>query len=152
MSEYFDISLIGEKSSVSRMKTNACLSKLGLSEGENNTYLFGYRKILICFIDDDEADFEEISIGIPELCFHKENFDDELKVITNFINQFFESNDCLKYALCSYELNGYLLSGMKELQEFNNDILSKFPIVYERRDSYVLPSLLINIESQDIFV
>ena len=116
MSEYFDISLIVEKSSVSRMKMNACLSNLGLSEGGNNTYLFGYRKILISFTDDEEADFEEINIGIPELCFHKESFEDELKVITNFINQFFESNDSLKYALCSYELNVYLISGMKWLQ------------------------------------
>ncbi len=152
MAEYFNISLIAEKTSLSKPRIITFLSKLGLVIGENKTELFGGREMIISFIEEEGMDFEELSIGLPELYFHKESFDDDLKGITDFINQCFISTDYVKYALCSYELNGYLLRGIKSLQEFNNDLLDKFPIVYKRIKPSELPSIQINLESQDIFV
>lgn len=151
MPECFDISFITGKTCMSRTEMDTCLGKFGLTEGRNKTKLFGGKQIVISFIEDKETDFEEISIGISEHHFHRESFDDELKGITNFINHFFECNTSLKYALCSYELNGYLLRGVKSLNEFNNDLLRKFPIIYARKEPFEPPSLQINLESQEIF-
>lgn len=114
---------------MSRTEMDICLGKFGLTVGKNKTKLFGGEQIIISFIEDEETDFEEIYIGIPEQHFHKESFDDELKRITDFINLFFECNTSLKYALCSYELNGYLIRGVKSFHEFSNDLLRKFPII-----------------------
>jgi hypothetical protein len=151
MPEYFDMSFITEKTSISQSEMKNCLGTFGLIEGENRTKLFGGRQVIVSFFEDEETDFEETSIGLPDQKFHKESFDDELKEITNFINQCFKSNCNIKYALCGYEINGYLLRGIKSLQEFNNDLLKRFPIVYKRTKPSGLPSIQINLGSQDIF-
>lgn len=107
--------------------------------------------IVSCF-EDEESDFEEMSIGIPEQLFTKENFDNELEPITNFVNQCFQCNPHLEYALGSYELNGYLIGQIRKIQDFNNDeFLNRFPILYRRIGASELPFLQINNEAQEIF-
>jgi hypothetical protein len=153
MPEYFDISFIAPKTNSSKSEMESFLKRIGLSEGENLTELFSGRQIIAIIIDDDKTDFEELSIGLAEQIFHKENFEKEVGELTFFINQCFEYYPNLKYALCSYELNGYLLRGIKKLKDINNnDLLKCFPFVYEKK--YVLnpPLLQINEEAQDLFV
>lgn len=152
MPEFFDISLIGRKTCTSKSEMEACLSQLGLSEGENNSDFFLGKQIIVSCFEDEESDFDEMSVGIPEQLFTKENLDIELEPITNFVNQLFRCNPNLEYALCSYELNGYLIGKVKEIQGFNNDeFLNRFPIVYKRRENVKQPYLQINTEAQEIF-
>lgn len=151
MPEYFDISLIGRKTSTSKSKIAACLKHLSLFEGDNNSNLFGGEQIIVSCFDDDESDFDEVNIGIPKHRFHKETFNNELKQFTNFINYCFVCNYNFKYALCSYEINGYLIGGIKKIEDFDNEeFLKRFPIIY-KRSSLELPSLVVNIEAQEIF-
>ena len=152
MPEYFDISFIAPGTSSSRYEMESCLNYVGLSEGENVTKLFSGRQIIATIIDDSEADFEELSIGIANQVFHKKTFEKEIEELTSFVNHCFEYNANLKYALCSYELNGYLLRGLKKIKDFNNSyFLKRFPIVYERKNAFEQPLLQINKESQDIY-
>jgi len=152
MPEYFDISFIAEKSDSLKSEMEFCLNKVGLSEGENKTKLLCGRQIICTIIDDDVADFEELSIGLAEQIFHKETIEKEVDEITDFVNHCFECIPNLKYALCSYELNGYLLGGIKELKDLNNtDLLKRFPLVYERKESGEPPLLQINTNAQNIF-
>jgi len=132
---------------------DTCLIQLGLFEGENKSELFEGKQIIVSYFDDEDSDFDEISISIPEQRFNKETFKSELNLFTNFVNRCFECNPNLQYALCSYELNGYLIGQVKKIQNFNNDIfLKQFPIIYKRLVPLKLPTLETNTEAQDIFV
>jgi|SRR6218665_84262 len=153
MPEYFDISFIGKKTSKSKSEMDTCLSLFCLFEGENKSYLFEGKQIIVSYFDDEGSDFDEITIGIPGQRFNKETFDSELKPFTNFVNRCFECNPNLQYALCSYELNGYLIGQVKKIQDFRNDeFLKRFPIIYKQVAPLELPRLEINTEAQDIFV
>ncbi|MDA8577234.1 hypothetical protein OAI64_06035 [Schleiferiaceae bacterium] len=152
MPEFFDISLISRKTSTSKSVMDACLNQLGLSEGENKSELLKGKQVVVSYFEDEESDFEEMSIGIPEQLFTKENFDNELEPITNFVNQCFQCNPNLEYALCSYELNGYLIGQVKKLQDFSaNDFLKRFPVTYQRINPVDIPHLKLNTEAQEIF-
>jgi hypothetical protein len=137
MPEYFDITFIAAKSGSSKSDMEFCLNSVGLSEGENTTKLFSGRQIITTIIEDDETDFEELNIGLSEQFFHEETFEKEVDELTDFVNHCFENNPHLKYALCSYELNGYLLGRIKKLNDLNNrDFLKRFPFVYERKEIF----------------
>lgn len=153
MPEYFDISLICRKTSVSRSEIENCLKQFGLSEGECKTNLFSDRQIIIDIIDGGDTDYDELSIGLPEQVFHRQIFENELKEITDFVSRFFECNYNFEYGLCSYELNGYLLSLVNKFDDFSsNELLEKFPVVYKKEkysSSFVLG---INMAAQNLFV
>ncbi|WP_126973644.1 hypothetical protein [Gynurincola endophyticus] len=152
MPEYFDISLIAPKTKSSKSEIEFCLNKLSLSEGENTSDIFSGRQILVSIIDAEESDFEELSIGLPEQIFYKETFEEDLKKLTIFINRFFDCNSNFNYALCSYELNGYLIGSIKKYEQFSNTaFLKRFPIIYERKSSLGLPLLKTNTDAQEIF-
>jgi hypothetical protein len=151
MPEYFDISLITEKRKDYINSIRKCLlEKFNLEEGENESNLFGGKKVLVSFLEDD-LDFKEVLVSVPEHIFHRETFEQELKTLTLFINDFFLCCEDAQFAFCSYELNGYLLRDCKKLQDFNTEILKKFPIVYKREVSQKLPILSLNFQAQEIF-
>jgi hypothetical protein len=153
MGEYFDISLIVRKTNDSKKSLDKFLNdEFGLSEGENEVVYFGGRKILISSFEDEEIDFDEISIAFREQIFHKKTFKEELQPFTFFIDRCFEWCNEIQFALCSYELNGYLLRNTKMLKEFNEELLKKFPIVYKRDERQKFPMLIINLEAQEILV
>jgi len=152
MPEYFDISLIAPKTRSSRSEIELCLNKIGLSEGENTSKIFSGKQILVSIIDVDGCDFEELSIGLPGQVFHKDTFEEDLKKLTIFINCLFKYNGSFNYALCSYELNGYLIGHIEKYEKFGNaDFLKRFPIIYERKSPLGLPVLTTNADAQDIF-
>lgn len=151
MPEYFDISLIAPRTESSKSEIDICIKRLGLSEGENTHKIFPERQLLVSIMDSEEYDFEELSIGIPEYYFSQETFQQELKKLTIFINSFFECNCNFTYGLCSYELNGYLIGKINKYSEFsNNDLLNRFPIVFEKNSSHELPLLKTNLDAQII--
>jgi hypothetical protein len=151
MPEYFDISLIMTKTENSKEEMSKCLiENFGLLEGENITQYFDSRKVLVVYIEDDESDFDEICIGFAEQIFHKKTFKKELEVFTSFITTCFECCNEVQYAVCSYELNGYLLGSTKKLNEFNDELLSKFPIYWKRKYKQEDTLMVLNLEAQEI--
>jgi hypothetical protein len=152
MPEYFDISFVAPKTKSSKSELELCLNKFGLSEGGNTYEIFSGRQILVSIIDADESDFEELSIGLSDQVFYKVTFEEDLKKLTIFINRFFECNSNFSYALCSYELNGFLIGSIKKYEEFSNsDFLKRSPIIYERKLLCGLPSVKTNTNAQEIF-
>jgi hypothetical protein len=153
MPEYFDISLITRKTEKAKEHLYTCLfEKFGLARGKNKFEYFGSKEILVFDIDDDnENDFTEICIGLPDYIFHKDIFDNELRIFTSFINTCFECCNELEFALCSYELNGYLLGTTKKLNEFDDKLLNKFPLSYKRQEGIAKPLVVVNLRAQDIF-
>ena len=149
---YLDISFIFPKSNDTRERLFEVLKKYGLDQGENTASVFQDRKIIVFLIDDENADYDEICVDFSEQVFHKETFEKEINELTDFVNHCFEYAPDLKYALCSYELNGYLLGKIKKLKDINNDLLKNFPFVYERKDAFKPPLLQINKYAQDIFI
>lgn len=108
--------------------------------------------MIVSNIEDAEDNFDMTTISIPELVFKQCSFDDELSRITTFINHFFEINPNIQYALCSYEMNGYLVDKKRNIQDFNVDsFLEQFPIVYKRIGIQETPKLVLNLNAQDIF-
>jgi hypothetical protein len=151
MPEYFDISFITKRTETSREELSRHLiEKFGLLKGENETEYFGNRKVLVSHIEDEESEFDEICIGFAEQIFHKENFEKELSIFTYFINICFECCNDIQFALCSYELNGYLLGRTRKLNEFNDELLREFPIYYKRNNAQGCPLMVLNLEAQEI--
>jgi hypothetical protein len=151
MPEYFDVSLIVTKTETSKEEMSKFLIEhFGLLEGENITQYFDNRKVLVSYIEDDESDFDEICIGFTEQIFHKKTFEKELEIFTSFITICFECCNEIQYAVCSYELNGYLLSNTKKMNEFNDELLSKFPIYWKRKEKQEDTLMVLNLEAQEI--
>ncbi|SHF22248.1 hypothetical protein SAMN05444405_10673 [Bacteroides luti] len=152
MPEYFDISLIVSKRNNSKNEIHDFLMKINLPEGENESEYFENRKTIVSLFDYENADFYEICVGIPEQTYHKEVFENELMQLTSFIHECFEQNSFIKYALCSFELNGYLLKKITNIQDFDCNLLNRFPIVYCQDEISNSPLLFVNLSAQDIFV
>jgi len=150
---YFDVSLIFPKSNDTRICLLSFLEKeYELIEGENLASKFGCTKIIVFSVEEEGAEYDEICIDFSEQVFHKETFKKEIDELTDFVHHCFKYNPNLKYVLCSYESNGYLLGGIKELKDFNSGLLKRFPLVYEKKEAFNQPSLQINEDAQDIFV
>lgn len=150
--EYFEISLISKNIIDSLSSKMDCLRKLGLTEGKNQTDFFEGKQILVAFIGTNDEDYDELLISLPDQYFHKDSFKDELNVITNFVNKCFEYNEDIEYALCSYEMNGYILSSVYHFKDLKDEVLKKFPVVYKKNINSIFPNLEINLDAQDIFV
>lgn len=151
---YFDISFLFKKSHFTKEEVYKFLYKnFNLSEGENENSYFGKRKIIIFYVEDedDEANYDEICISFSEQIFHEETFEKELQVFTFFVNICFEHFAEIKFAVCSYETNGYLLEGIKKLESFNDKLLSRFPISYKRQEATKDAFLILNLKAQAIF-
>lgn len=151
MAEYFDISLIGEKTDSSKpVLKKFLLEKFGLTEGLNTLPLFDNKNVKMYFAEDS-SNFDEVTIGIEGYAIKKEQFDDKMDKIKEFINICFENCILLQFAVCSFEINGYLLSKVNDIGSFNDSLLNKFPISFRRVSDKRRPELLINLNAQDIF-
>ncbi len=153
---YWGISFIYKKSEkTSNDLIQFLMNKFQLNIGDNENSYFGTKKVVVFLtelFDNTNPDYDELCVSISNQLFTKENFDNELEPITNFVNQCFQCNPNLEYALCSYELNGYLIGQVKKLQDFSaNDFLKRFPVIYKRINPADLPHLKLNAEAQEIF-
>lgn len=151
MPEYFEISLIIKKNHAPIEDTFNCLKYFDLSEGTNKSSYFNDKLVIVSSLKDSKTEFNEVCISIPEQTFHRENFDQELEFFTHFITKCFECNNKIQYALCSYEINSYLLENAKRIEDFSSKFLKNFPIVYKRKKELTKPLLLINLDAQGIF-
>jgi len=153
----WEISFIYKKSDDTQRQLFKFLEeKYNLIEGINVISIFKNSEIRVFLVEnedeDEEAEFDEVCVSISDQIFHKDTFEDELKKFTDFINCCFENNTNLEYAVCSFLSNSYFLGEVKKLDEFNSDLLKRFPVAYEKKDGFKLPLLYINTEAQDIFV
>ena len=152
MPEFFDITLIGKKTNNSKLEMAECINKLGLLSEGNISNNFDCKNLIVSNIEDGEDNFEITTISIPGLVFKQCSFDDELTRITTFVNHCFEISPNLQYALCSFEINGYLIDNRRNIQDFDTDsFLEQFPIVYKRIGIQETPKLVLNLNAQDIF-
>lgn len=154
MPEFFDITLIANEYPHQKSNLQNCLfNKMGIREGNNNFgqgyEFFKSKYVVVTYMDKPNVDFTEVVIGISDLVFHREKFNLELKSLTDFIEQCFKECSKLTYALCSFTLNAYLLRNIKELKQFDEDLLCRFPIVYYRNDETL--KMIVNLDAQDIF-
>ena len=152
MGEYFDVSLIIKRTEGSFEKMTDCLfSKFKLLEGENKIESFKDKIILMTCYKNEEMNFDEICLGFSNQTFHKDEFKNEINIFTSFLQICFECNSALQYALCSYELNGYLIGEVKSLEDFNDKLLRKFPVVYQRNEGQINPDLILNLKAQNLW-
>lgn len=157
MPEYFDISLIINRTKDQESFVAKCLlDKLHLDEGENNIgeskyALLAHKKTILGIYQDDNVDFQEICISIPDFVFHKKTFDQELNQVTSFVEECFKLCDGIKLVVCGYETNAYLIWNLSKIEEFTPDFLLKFPIVYLKQQSAKI-DVITNLKAQDIFI
>lgn len=154
MSELFDISLILKKTPETKKKILNLLSdKFGLYPTKSKVEFFGNRELVTSVFDVNDypdQEFEEICIGVPNQVFHQTSFEQEIETFTIFINTCFKYCEELQFAVCSYAINWNLLSGVKTLKDFNDELLHTFPLAYKRTPGKQHPTMMLNLEAQAI--
>lgn len=166
MPEFFDISFIVDKTNNQFTRIEEVFrEKVKLLQGENifsnNMFsILNDKNIIYSKYQEEKSDFIEYIIGISNQVFHKDLFKNEISEIIKFVDTCFSYDNNILLALGSYELNEYLLNGVKDWQSIINNILIKFPIVfinkkinYDSTDIVELDfsRLIINHQAQDIF-
>lgn len=151
--ECFDISFIAARKDITNAEVKICLNKLNALKESGDIELLRYQKDVVFYTIDDtpEIDFKEIAVGINDFCFHKENFQREIQSLTEMITSCFKCSRCLRYALCSYEYNTYLLENVTKFEDIGKpSFLAQFPFVYKQdKDGNI--TFEYNSKAQDIF-
>ena len=150
MPEYFELSFIFRKIKNNSKLNNEMLSRLGLQPGENKIDMFPEKVIIVSLYDVENVNFIEINVGFPDVKFHKGSVNEEIEPFISFIKFCFIQDDCLLYALGSYEMNSYWLGSVKSLNDIHNNIIDKFPLV-AKREKDGTPKIIINKDAQNIF-
>jgi hypothetical protein len=146
------ISFIFPKSDDARNRVLEYLStEYSLLEGSNINTVFGAREVNIFQLDNNSENFDEICVGFPKQKFHKERWPEELLEFTTFVSNCFMGVKSIQFAVCSYELNGYIHGHKKDINDFDDAFLEKFPVVYKRGTTSSSIVILTNMNAQDIF-
>ena len=104
----------------------------------------------VAYVDDEpEYDYVELCISIFNQTFKRDTFETDIKVITKLVTMFFKENHSFKYALCSFETNGYILSHFKNINDMNLATLEEdFPIIYINHEPL---TIIIKPQAQNLF-
>jgi len=157
MPEYFEISLIVDKKKHQKEYTKKHLiNRYNLHEGKNhiesNKYpLLENRNVQVGIYEHADTDFEEFCIGLPDYIFSRNTFKMQLQQLTDIVETCFKDCESILFAVCSYEINGYLIGDKKKIKDFDAEFLKRFPIVYSRDSHSQNPVITITLEAQDIF-
>jgi|WetSurMetagenome_2_1015567.scaffolds.fasta_scaffold520799_1 hypothetical protein len=152
MPEYFNISFILKKTKVQPKVLFQFLDKkYEISEGKKTSKYFGGRSIIVFKSISEKTDFIEVCVNIPNQLFFKNYFneDEDVERITNLVNDCFLNFSEVQYALCSYEINAYLIGKVNSLNQINFNFLEKFPISYFKENEIIVRK--INHKAQNIF-
>jgi hypothetical protein len=151
MPEFFDLSFLLRKENNSKDHLLTFFKERhGLIEGENGSEVLGIRGTVLSTYEDDETDYYDISLGLPEIKFVEEAFDSQLLEIHSVVEPCFQAMTELEFVVCSYEMNPAWISDIFRLRDFNESVLKRFPISFARgEDGKSTPML--NLEAQDIF-
>jgi hypothetical protein len=166
MSEYFEISFLfkNDKKVLNNIK-KAFEVKLNIREKENyiktsNFKLLKKREALLLYYNFEKTDFYQFIVCLPSQIFHRDSFNVELEQVCTFVDFCLGLNDEILYALCSYELNVYLLDDVYTLNSIDQEVIARFPIAFTKKTikTDILPSkqlrhsnLFINHGAQDLF-
>jgi hypothetical protein len=156
MSECFQISFISRKDKTTSANLEDLVTDFsGLHMGDNNKVpsridFLDNREINVSIFPGEDCDFDELLFSVSGYKLTESNFDRELEKIDELASTVFAEVKSTVYALCSYELNGYLLSSVKSVDAVE-DILSKFPVVYRAQFDKHEPSRRLNLQAQDLF-
>lgn len=151
MPEYFVISLIKRRTITAVPDVEKCLDSLEIHLGSSYSQLFPGKEIVMFTIDDDNTDYQEIVISIPEYRFTRETLARDLEPITYLIESVFACDKRVEVALCAFEINGYLLEGLTFSEVCDEMFTRKFPIVFKRSATATSVSIDLNLDAQDIF-
>lgn len=154
MPEYFDILFIEQK----KCKKDRDIGKLfcekyKLIYGKNSLQesefkILTRKRILFNRLDRGPSDdYVEHYLSLPSIRFHKKKILGELKQFTDLIEDCFKESPCLEFALCGFEIG---IGDVPKLKDFDKKFLSKFPIVYKKREGQA-PELMLHLGAQDIF-
>lgn len=156
MPEYFEISFIAKAIEPKQKEKlqNLFLNNIYLRKGENyliesDYSLLRQRNVLFHTYQNDDTDYIESTISIPNVVFYKKSFENEFMIIEKLVK------DCFKmypfdYALCSYEMNSYFITNIKSLKDMKEAFLSQFPLYFIGNLNE--PTMHVNLKAQDIFV
>lgn len=151
MAEFFDISFIAKKTPTSKLEMELCVKSFDMSIPIDISDFNG-SKIVSYVTDDDTCDYEEFNVGIEKFSFSEKNFESKIVTLTKFVQYFFDLNRNIKYAFCSFELNGYILSQIKTFKTFSRkSIQNRFPISYVREKKKNSSVIQLNLSAQNIF-
>ena len=103
------------------------------------------------FIDSSDLFYEELCISLSEFSFNKHSFNLDLEVLSQFVEKIFLCCKDIKLALCSFEINGYLLAPVNKMDDINSELIAKFPISFIRQSKEGDLILNLNLNAQNIF-
>lgn len=147
--DLFEISFIAEKSVCQKSIINRLLEKNSIAENQVIFIPYLNIDIVASIYDEPEYDYVELCISIFNQTFKRDTFETDIKVITKLVTMFFKENHSFKYALCSFETNGYILSHFKNINDMNPATLEEeFPIIYINHEPL---TIIIKPQAQNLF-
>lgn len=169
MPEYFELTLFLDKVKAHKEQaTDKILDLLSLHEGrqmvsKNKYSLFIGKEVLFDIFEYDDTDYTECRICLSELFFTKMNFKQRINQILEIANVCFNQINAILFITGIYELTYDLIKEIKKFKDFNKKNLSKFPILFFKKEndydlipnySYGSSICVVNINknTQDIYV
>ncbi|MCL2775008.1 MAG: hypothetical protein FWD71_16915 [Oscillospiraceae bacterium] len=136
MSEYFEITFFLEKEKAKKEQSkNKMLQLLSIREGREKVLKHQYlifvgKEVLFDDFEYEDVDFLEYRICLSKLVFTKNNFDEKINQLMQIMSIWFSQIGSIVFATGIYELTYDYIEGIKTLKEFNNEILSQFPLLF----------------------
>ena len=175
MAEYFEITFILDKEEAEKEQSvNKICDVLNLCYSENiikkhKYHIFSNQKVLFevfPFEDEDEEiyydDFLECRISFTGITVTPMNLKEKIKLLAYVIGDCFKVSNSIAFAICMYEGAYHYFDKVKRLQEFDENLLSRFPLLFFRNGTNNNMSPYISFEGfycvfnkynfQDIFV
>lgn len=114
------------------------LELLNLSEGRNivtqHRYpLFAKREVL--FDVFEESDFCEYTLCLSNFLITRENFQEKKKQLFQVAELCLNKMNSILFATGVYELTYYIIEDIRCIEEFNRNILLKFPFVFIKSEN-----------------
>jgi hypothetical protein len=121
--EYFEITFYPAKAPANKNLTKKIKEQLKKSA-------IYTEETLIEFFDEENKEFDEICVSIPDCHFSQANFEDEISKLSKFVGSIFSEHFQLTLATGIYELSFDYYEPLKSTEEFNEQFLEKFPVVF----------------------
>ena len=97
---------------------------------EHKYDFFRNQEVIANRFDYDDVDFSELCISFTGLIVKKENLEETIKYISPLISDCFKSIDSICFIIGMYEGTYHYFQNLKNLSEFDNELLSKFPLLF----------------------
>ena len=119
------------------------------------------RKCLTDFFNEQDRDFYEIRLSIPNLIFTEENILKTIKGLFTYVSRVYEKTTEIIFATGIYEITYYLTEKLKKVEEFDTRVFEEFPIIFLRPENDIAYDevlfeneyaiCVLNKDAQDLF-